>query len=102
MSTALAGSAASLAAERLFEHVAKDVAEITKTALKTAAALATRAVDARVPVLIIDAALLRVTQHAVGFVQFLELFLRVFVPRIFIGMDLDRLGPISGFNLVAA
>ena len=56
--------------------------------------------DPRLAELIVLGPLLRITEHIVGLLDFLELLLRGRVVRVTIGMELLRHGAVGAFDLV--
>ena len=89
---------AARAAEDLAEDVAEDVAEVAAHA--GARAGSRMRIDARVPELIVRRALLRVAEHLVGFLRFLEVLLGARVLRIAVRMPFHGEAPVGLLQLV--
>src|SRR5260370_29489762 len=87
----------------LAEDVAENVAERLGKPAKTLRACSGRArIDARMPVLIVGRALLRIREHFVGLFDLLETLFRVLAVRIAVRVVLHRKLAISLLDLVAA
>nr|GEU28124.1 hypothetical protein [Tanacetum cinerariifolium] len=81
-----AAATAGATAKDVAEDVAERIAETTGPAAEAATAIIR--IDARVTVAVVRFALVRVGQHFVCFLDFLELFFRVFIVRITVRMVL--------------
>src|SRR5581483_10726764 len=85
--------------ENVAEHIAKNVAEgVARSEAATASTAPRGRFEARMTVLIVDGALLRIGEHLAGFFRFLEELLRLLVIRIAVGMMLHGEAAISLFD----
>ena len=84
-----ASAATAAAAENVAEHLAEHFAESVGARVAAPAALARR-VDARMAMLVVDGALVRLAENFVGLFGFLEFLFRVFVARIAVRVIFHR------------
>src|SRR5581483_11368583 len=82
------------------KHLAKNVRRIMKAATSPAATAAHAGVERRMSITVIGGAFLRVAQGLVSLAQFLELFLRGLVARIFVRMELHSQLAVGFFNFL--
>ena len=82
------------------EEVAQDVAEIGELFGIEAGRRPRRALQAGVSKAVVICAFLRIAQNRVGFGSFFELFFRFFVPRIPIGVILERKFAVSALDFL--
>jgi hypothetical protein len=76
------------------EDFPEDVERVMEPAC-TAEAASRAPIESGVAVLVISPALLWITQDLIGFAEFLELFLRSFIARVFVRMVFNRQFPVS-------